>query len=255
MVCGRYVSTRKRRQLRTEFRVAHDVTEAELEPDYNVAPTKPVYAVIDGPADDEGSDELVRQLCVMRWGLVPFWAKSPTIGSRLINARAETVATKPAFRRAFERRRCLLPADGYYEWYASQDAGARRRKQPFYITSEDGRPLALAGLYDRWRDPAKPDNDSEVCLWTCTIVTTAAEEALSQLHDRMPVRLDPDHWEAWLDPRTPPGTIEGFLGGTSASRLRVHPVSTGVNDVRHNGPDLLKPLRDVPRARAAGEDY
>src|SRR5262250_166882 len=162
-MCGRYASARKRQDLLEEFRIDRDRVPVDLEPDYNVAPTKPVYAVLtrsrrepgEGGGPEAGADDVARELRTVRWGLVPFWAKDPSIGSRLINARAETVASKPAFRRAFTRRRCLLPADGYYEWQRpdgteSDSPGGKGKaaKQPYYIFREDGGPLAFAGLYE-----------------------------------------------------------------------------------------------------------
>ncbi len=165
-MCGRFASARKRQELLAEFDVQRDRVTDPLQPDYNVAPTKPVYAVLtrspkspEEPGDaenaDDGSPRAERQLRVVRWGLVPFWAKDASIGSRMINARAETVAEKPAFRRAFAKQRCLLPADGFYEWVTNDpktgDPDAPR-KQPYYIYREDGGVLAFAGLYERWHD-------------------------------------------------------------------------------------------------------
>ncbi|MGH3305320.1 MAG: SOS response-associated peptidase, partial [Streptosporangiaceae bacterium] len=178
-MCGRYASARKRIELLEEFGVQRDAVTEPLQPDFNVAPTKPVYAVLErpapadggpadlAPADAEGAgrEPVLRELRVMRWGLVPFWAKDPRIGSRMINARVETVAAKPAFRRAFAKRRCLLPADGYYEWQARRDAP----KQPVYISPRDGRSLAFAGLYELWRDPAVTSEDPAAWRWTATI--------------------------------------------------------------------------------------
>ncbi len=135
----------------------------------------------------------VRELRVVRWGLVPFWAKDTSIGSRLINARAETVATKPAFRRAFARHRCLLPADGFYEWEKSGDP-KHPRKQPYYIRREDGGVLAFAGLYELWRDKDQPEDDRDSWLWTATIITTRAEDEVGRIHDRMPMVIDPARW-------------------------------------------------------------
>ena len=132
----------------------------------------------------------------MRWGLVPFWAKDVKIGSRMINARAETVAEKPAFRRAFAQRRCLLPADGYYEW--QQLPG--EPKQPIYISRSDGQSLAFAGLYELWRDPEFQSGDDDAWLWTTTIITTSAPDELGMIHDRMPMIIDSGSWADWLDP-------------------------------------------------------
>ena len=189
-MCGRYASARKRIELLEEFGAQSDGVDEPLAPDYNVAPTKPVYAVL---TREE------RQLRIVRWGLVPFWAKDVKIGSRMINARAETVSEKPAFRRAFAQRRCLLPADGYYEWQASESGP----KQPIYISRSDGNSLAFAGLYELWRDPAVERDDPDAWLWTTTIITTSAPDELGHIHDRMPMIIDPAGWSDWLDPGQP----------------------------------------------------
>ncbi len=271
-MCGRYASARKRIELLEEFGVQSDRVAQPLAPDYNVAPTKPVYAVMtrqpgdrdgtrdgggDGPAAGGGLREVVppgqhseadgrgrevpveRQLRVVRWGLVPFWAKDVKIGSRMINARAETVAEKPAFRRAFAQRRCLLPADGYYEWQ-QEDGG---RKQPIYITRADGRPLAFAGLYELWRDASVPPDDADAWLWTTTVITTSAPDDLGHIHDRMPMVIDPASWGDWLDPASRDvSDVRSLLVPAVVSGLTTYPVSTAVNSVRNNGPELIEPL-------------
>jgi len=271
-MCGRYASARKRTELLEEFRVERDRVTEPLEPDYNVAPTKRVYAVVTrdaGPSASAGRGEggagapgalqpgVARELRVVRWGLVPFWAKDPKIGSRLINARAETVDSKPAFRHAFKRRRCLLPADGYYEWQrpdgtGGQDGpGARGgAKQPYFITSSDGGPLAFAGLYELWRDPARPDDDERAWLWTSTIITTSAADELGQIHDRMPMVIEPDRWRDWLDPAGDnPADLTALLAPAASGGLISYPVSTAVNSVRNNGPDLVERVEPVPPGR------
>jgi putative SOS response-associated peptidase YedK len=260
-MCGRYASARKRIELLEEFGVQSDRVEQPLAPDYNVAPTKAVYAVMtrqaDGPAaggglrgvvppdqhrETDGSGREVpvaRQLRVVRWGLVPFWAKDVKIGSRMINARAETVAEKPAFRRAFAQRRCLLPADGYYEWQ-QQDGGP---KQPIYITRADGRPLAFAGLYELWRDASVPPDDADAWLWTTTVITTSAPDDLGHIHDRMPMVIDPATRGEWLDPANRDASdLRSLLVPAVVSGLTTYPVSTAVNSVRNNGPELIEPL-------------
>ncbi len=239
-MCGRYASARKRIELLEEFSVQRDEVAEPLKPDYNVAPTKPVYAVVDRaerPADTEdkpdaghagGTGAIARELRVMRWGLVPFWAKDVRIGSRMINARAETVAEKPAFRRAFARRRCLLPADGYYEW--QQLPG--EPKQPIYISRSDGQSLAFAGLYELWRDPAFPSGDDDAWLWTTTIITTSAPDELGMIHDRMPMIIDPGSWSDWLSPaNTDVADLRALLTPAMVSDLTTWPVSTEVNSV------------------------
>jgi putative SOS response-associated peptidase YedK len=265
-MCGRFASARKRAELLEEFGVQRDRVTEPLRPDYNVAPTKPVYAVLARPArDGEGpggpprgggaaaggaDDPAVRELRVVRWGLVPFWAKDTSIGSRLINARAETVAEKPAFRRAFARHRCLLPADGYYEWVTSDPKTAepgRPRKQPYYIYRADGGGLAFAGLYERWHDKSVPEDHPAAWLWTATIITTRAEDEVGQIHDRMPMVIDPSRWADWLDPgMTSPGELHGLLAPAATAHLASHAVSTDVNSVRHNGPGLIEPLAGGP---------
>lgn len=209
-----------------------------LPPDYNVAPTKQVYTVVDRPTDDR---EFVRSLEVMKWGLVPSWAKDPGIGSRMINARLESVASKPAFRSAWRRRRALIPADGFYEWYTPQaHDGARPRKQPYFIHRNDGRPLAMAGIFEFWRSQeASPDAP---WLRTMAIVTTDSSGPMAHIHDRMPVLVDAQHWADWLDPTFPDDPMNLLEPARSATVLEAYPVSTAVNSVRHNGPELLDPL-------------
>jgi putative SOS response-associated peptidase YedK len=258
-MCGRYASTRKRIELLEEFSVQRDMVAEPLKPDYNVAPTKPVYAVLDraeraaaesvtangvdsrndaaraqsrGAAD--GSAE--RELRIVRWGLVPFWAKDVKIGSRMINARAETVAEKPAFRRAFAKRRCLLPADGYYEWQSVPGAA----KQPMYISRADGQSLAFAGLYELWRDPSVDRDDEDAWLWTATIITTRAPDELGMIHDRMPMIIDPAGWGDWLDPaNSDVADVRALLSPAAVGGLITYPVGTEVNSVRNNGPHLV----------------
>jgi putative SOS response-associated peptidase YedK len=240
-MCGRYASSRRPEDLAEEFEIDRatlpETVVQPLEPDFNVAPTKPVYAVVS--RDEE------RQLRVLRWGLVPFWAKDPAIGSRLINARMETVGEKPAFRQAFTRRRCLLPADGYFEWYPTQQKtkAGKPLKQPFFIRPKDDRPLAMAGLYEIWRDPTRDDDDPERFRWTCTVLTTTAEDEVGRIHDRMPMLVEPERYAAWLDPsQTDPDELKGLLVPASPGRLEAYPVRTLVNSVRNNGPELLEPL-------------
>ena len=221
-----------------------------MHPYYNVAPTKKVYAVVD-KAGDEGT---ARSLVIARWGLVPSWAKDPSIGSRMINARAETVAEKPAFRRALAKRRCLIPADGYYEWYlpTSPDApvgkGGKPLKQPFFIHPADGSSLAMAGLYEWWRDPTREDDDPQAWRLTCTVITTEASDAVGRIHDRMPMTIARADWATWLNPDEGADSAGGLLVPAMDGSLDAYPVSTLVNSVRNNGPELLEPLaaEDVP---------
>ncbi|NUW45069.1 SOS response-associated peptidase [Nonomuraea rhodomycinica] len=241
-MCGRYASARKKHELLEEFQVELDGDpDKELGPDYNVAPTKNVYAVLSRVPKEAG--RAVRQLRVVRWGLVPAWAKDPSIGSRMINARAETLAEKPSFRQAFAKRRCLLPADGYFEWMPVEGDDGKKRKQPYFIRPDDGGVLAMAGLYEFWKDPSRADDDPLKWLVTCTVITTDAEDELGRIHDRMPMMIEQDRWAEWLDPKlTDTESVSGLLVPASPGRLAAIPVSTDVNNVRNNGPDLIKPL-------------
>jgi putative SOS response-associated peptidase YedK len=253
-MCGRYASARSRIELLEEFSVQRDRVAEPLPPDYNVAPTKPVYAVLTRQPRGEGAtqDGAARELRVVRWGLVPSWAKDISIGSRMINARAETVSEKPAFRAAFARRRCLLPADGYYEWQAPP-AGTRGPKQPYFICRPDHGPLAFAGLYELWRDRERPKDDADAWLWTATIITTSAPDELGEIHDRMPMVIDPARWADWLDPaNTEVSDVHALLVPAAASGLTSYPVSLSVNSVRNNGPELVEAAEPVSPASADG---
>ncbi|HEX5018509.1 MAG TPA: SOS response-associated peptidase [Actinomycetes bacterium] len=252
-MCGRYASAKDPDALVEEFEVDESKVEEPLRPDYNVAPTKEVYAVLtrrNGDSDDEPtSGEAERQLRTLKWGLVPSWAKDPAIGSRMINARAETLAEKPAFRRPFTKRRCLLPADGYFEWYTPQGDNVERtakgkpKKQPFFIHRADGRSLAMAGLYEWWRDESREPDDPKAWLLSATIVTTDATDAVGRIHDRMPVVIDSSDWEKWLDPTfANRDEIEAMMRPALSTPLQAFPVTTQVNSVRNNGPELIAPL-------------
>lgn len=246
-MCGRYASSRSPEDLVEEFEVLESRIGEPLEPDYNVAPTKDVYAVVQRPPSRDSDEPARRQLRVLRWGLVPSWAKDRGIGSRLINARMETVAEKPAFKRAFAARRCLLPADGYFEWYPTTELTAKGapRKQPYFIRPRDHGTLAMAGLYEIWRDPALADDDPARFLWTCTVITTEAEDDLGAIHDRMPLMVEPQRWAQWLDPTAGGADSDELLDllvPAAPGRLEAHPVSVAVGNVRNNGPELLEPL-------------
>lgn len=249
-MCGRYASSRQPEDLIEEFEIRVPQIAAPLEPDYNVAPTKEVYAVLERPPKGEERPEPERQLRVLRWGLVPSWAKDVSIGNRMINARMETVAEKPAYRRAFAARRCLLPADGYFEWYATSELtrAGKPVKQPFFIRPRDGGVLAMAGLYEIWRDPARADDDPARFLWTSTIITTDAEDSLGHIHDRMPLMVEPDQWDQWLDPRVSGPDLLDLLRPAAPGGLDAFPVSRLVSNVANNGPALVEPLPldDVP---------
>lgn len=236
-MCGRYASSRRPDELIDEFdATAH--FDHDLEASWNVAPTDEVYAVMEHPKDEE------RQLRVVRWGLVPSWAKERAIGPRMINARLETLAEKPAFRKALAVRRCLVPADGYYEWYPTEelDAKGKARKQPFFIRPTDGGVLPMAGLYELWRDPAKADDAPDRWLWTCTVITTEATDELGMIHDRMPLMVERDRWDEWLDPAREGAALLDLLEPAAPGRLTAYPVSTAVGNVRNNGPELVAPL-------------
>jgi putative SOS response-associated peptidase YedK len=181
----------------------------------------------------------------MRWGLVPSWAKTPKIGSKMINARLETLTDKPAFRVAVARRRLVVPADGYYEW---QSIGGD--KVPYFL-HEPGRGLSFAGLYEMWRDPTRPPEDPDRWLWTYAIVTTTAPDALGHLHDRSPVVVPDDLVDAWLDPElTDPDRVRDLLAAMPEPRLVPHVVSRAVNSANNNGPELRLPAPETPAQQA-----
>lgn len=199
-MCGRYASSMSATAIVDEFEVEQSEVEQPLAPDFNVAPTKDVYAVLSRriPADTvdpldppDAASRTVRRLCVATWGLVPSWAKDARGGARLINARVETVAEKPAFRRAFAVRRCLLPADGYYEWLTEPGT---RSKQAYFIRPRDASVLAMAGIYELWRP-----EEGAPWLRTCAVITTDATDDLGQIHERMPMLVERESWAAWLD--------------------------------------------------------
>jgi putative SOS response-associated peptidase YedK len=244
-MCGRYASSRRPEDLVEEFEVQQNDVRERLEPDYNVAPTKDVYAVLSRPPSKDRSAPPVRRLRTLTWGLVPSWAKDPSIGNRMINARVETVAEKPAYRKAFASRRCLLPADGYYEWYTSDQKTKRGKplKQPFFIRPVETSTLAMAGLYEIWRDPDRDRDDDLAFRWTCTIITTTAEDSLGHIHDRMPMLVEPADYATWLDPGiSDAAQLSGLLVPAAPGKLEAYPVSTAVNDVKNNGAELVDPL-------------
>ena len=225
-MCGRFVSASPPDQIASYFDAAPP--EALLEPSYNVCPTNDVYAVL--------VDGGVRRLTALHWGLVPFWAKDPKIGSRMINARAETVMEKSAFKGAFKKRRCIIPADGFFEWKVQEGS---KKKQPMYIHRPDGEPYAFGGLWELRRPKDRPDEE----LRSCTIITGAPNERMAEIHERMPLILPPDRWADWLDPDLQDTDVIGqFLVPAPKSLIAFHPVSTEVNNVRNNGAELLAPV-------------
>ncbi|MEZ5260187.1 MAG: SOS response-associated peptidase [Acidimicrobiia bacterium] len=228
-MCGRFVSSSKADVLADYFS-AEPTPDVELAANYNVAPTSEVYVVYD--------DGTARRLDHVRWGLVPPWAKDLAVGARMINARAETVASKNAFRKAFAKRRCIVPADGFYEW---TKVPGHKRKQPWFIHRPDGEPYAFAGLWERWRPAADQP-------WTlsCTIITGAANDKMAELHDRMPIVLPPDRWSKWLDPAVEDTELLGSLLVPAPPELvAFHPVSTEVNKAGNQGPQLIEPVDTI----------
>ncbi|MHA7134022.1 SOS response-associated peptidase [Oerskovia turbata] len=245
-MCGRYASFRDAQDLADEFAIADLADDARLlPPSWNVAPTDPVRIVVERAAKDTG--EVRRSLRVARWGLVPSWAKDPSGGARMINARSESLLDKPAFAKPFAARRCLVPADGYFEWRrietppveGSTARKPRVAKQPFFIRPDDRAVAAFAGLYEFWRDPAKADDDPARWLVSTTIITTAAAPALASIHDRMPLTLAPDRWDAWLDPSVGKDEAAGLLVAPEV-RMEAQEVAPLVNSVANNGPELVR---------------
>jgi putative SOS response-associated peptidase YedK len=226
-VCGRFLSLSDPEQLAERFAV-DEVRAAPLGRRYNVAPTLEVYAVIEREAR--------RRLGTLRWGFVPYWVRELKGARQPINARIETIATSKMFADAFQRRRCLLPADGFYEW---QDRGDGRPKQPYLLADPDGAPLAFAGIWTVWRDPTVEDPEP---LFSTAIVTTEARGAMADLHERMPVVLPEQLWSDWLtaDADEAPHLLEAVTA-LGAPRLTATPISRRVNDVRNDGPELLEP--------------
>ncbi|MEU5417883.1 SOS response-associated peptidase [Streptomyces sp. NPDC020667] len=247
-MCGRYVSTRGQQDLADLFQATSWDPRESLAPNWNVAPTNNVWAVLDDPDPETG--EIVRRLRTLRWGLVPSWAKSLAVGAKMINARAETVAEKPAYRRAFAKRRCLLPADGFYEWVPVPAAGDKKPyKQPYFISPRDGQVMAMAGLYEFWRNFTVPaDDDPAAWVVSCTVLTTEATDDAGRIHPRMPLTVPPDDWDSWLDPaHQDPAELRDLLDAPAAGHLDARAVSRAVNSVRNNGRQLLDPPEESPR--------
>jgi putative SOS response-associated peptidase YedK len=265
-MCGRYAASARPEDLVEEFEVEEDRTAEPARsvlarpqdppprtPDYNMAPTKQAPVVLTrAPRQATGETSAeppapVRQLRLLTWGLVPSWAKDVKVGQRMANARAESVLDKPSYARAAKARRCLVPAEGYYEWQVSPtatDAKGKPRKQPFFIHRADGQPLAIAGLYEFWRDKAVADpDDPDAWLTTFTVITTDADPGLDRIHDRQPLILEREDWDRWLDPTlTDEDTVRELLAFHQPGRLDAYPISTAVNATRNNGPDLLRPV-------------
>jgi putative SOS response-associated peptidase YedK len=226
-MCGRFTLRTPASVLIEEFQLAGC---PQLQARFNIAPTQLVAAVRVSP--DAGE----RQLAMLRWGLVPSWAKDPSLGNRMINARAETVAEKPSFRPAFKQRRCLVVADGYYEW---KKVGSK--KQPYYFRVRQRDVFAFAGLWEVWRGGEDTDD-----LESCTVITTDANELARSVHDRMPVILDPEDYDLWLDPHAQDRErIEPLLRPYDASQMTADPVSTYVNSVRHDDEQCIEVQREL----------
>lgn len=247
-MCGRYVMAKATADLVEAFQVTQ-AEGAEVVPSWNVAPTNNARIVTERFSsrrnDDGGAGgpepETVRRLATAKWGLLPVWSKDPRQGARMINARRETVLEKPAFRKAAVKRRALVPADGYYEW---EKAGGT--KIPTYLYSAEQDPLAFAGLYEFWPDPALPEDHEHKWLMTFTIITTAATDALGHIHDRTPLIIPPDLYPDWLDPQNHDRTgVQQLLDAIPEPVLTPRVVSTEVNSVRNNGPDLISPVNEA----------
>ncbi len=238
-MCGRYTLTDPGEELIRHFQLPG--LPDNYQPRYNIAPTQQVLAIIDNGGRRAGT---------LRWGLIPSWAKDPSIGQRMINARAETIAEKPSFRTAFRRRRCLIPADGFYEWQQ-----VNGRKQPVRIVRREGGVFAFAGLWESWRPPvsgaggqhsdATAEGDPADVIYTCTIITTEANDTLRPIHHRMPVILPPEAYDLWLDRDIDDAeALLPLLRPRPDDELVAYPVSTVVNNARNDTPDCIEPITD-----------
>lgn len=232
-MCGRYIQVSSPTLLVDRFDVDEVVIDETPDADYNVAPRKEVLTIVQRGLNDpetagQGGTRVLEQ---MRWGLVPSWAKDVKIGDRMINARAESLTEKAAFKTAFRKRRCIIPADGFYEWQRL----AGKKKQPMFIHRRDGEPIAFAGLWEVWKaEPEAP------WLLTCAIVTTRANATMEPIHDRMPVMLPESGWDTWLDVRVDErAVLDPLLEPAPDADIEVWPVSTMVNSAAHNGPELV----------------
>jgi putative SOS response-associated peptidase YedK len=243
-MCGRYVNVASSADLTEEFDVEEVVGE-DPGPSWNVAPTDPVRVIVERPPREaETPAATTRQIRTVSWGLVPNWSKDRKGGAKMINARIETVTSKPAFKTAAARRRCLIPALGYYEWRKT-DHG----KVPYFLHEPDGHLLAMAGLYELWRDPEKDKEDPDRWLWTCTIITQQATDLLGVIHDRNPVVVPPDLRAAWLDCSSDDAaTAQRVLDQLPEARLDPYVVGAAVGNVRNNGPELIEPVDLALRA-------
>ncbi len=225
-MCGRYTLSQSAEAIAKSFDIFDIQDIPSLKPQYNIAPTQAVLAVL------QNQESHKRQLQRFRWGLIPSWAKDASMGAKLINARAETVAEKPSFRAAFKRRRCLVVADGFYEWQRQEG-----KKQPFYFQLQDKQPFAFAGLWEHWQPPEGEE------ITSCTILTTNANELMQPIHDRIPVILQPEDYDLWLDVQLQdPEMLKPLLQSFPAEAMTAYPVSTVVNNARNNTPECIVPL-------------
>lgn len=223
-MCGRFVGFRPLEELMDYFPI--DLADADVTENFNVAPSQEVLSIV--RQDDQ--NHLVR----LNWGLVPFWAKDSSIGTRMINARSETAANKPSFRTAFRKRRCLILADGFYEW-----TGDKGNKQPMFLTLPDDNPFAFAGLWETWEDKGK----EESLYRSCTILTREASESVRPIHHRMPVILKPDVYGDWIDPVNQNATsIQEIIENQIYTELKAVPVSKQVNSAKNNKADNIRPV-------------
>ena len=238
-MCGRYTSTTSPALLAEQFVVDDVALDDDVEPRWNVAPTLPVLAVA------ESRSRGTRRLGTFRWGLVPSWAADLSVGSRMINARAETVATKPAYAESLRRRRCIIPADAFYEWKVTENGP----RQPYAIAAVDGTPMAFAGLWAAWRDPNGADNP---WIRTCVIITTTANHRLAPLHERMPVVLPSSVWDEWLDvDNEDTEQLRRLLVPAPSESLHFWPVSTLVNKATNEGPELIEAVEPEPPSESS----
>jgi putative SOS response-associated peptidase YedK len=244
-MCGRYIQVSSPTLLVEHFDVDEVAIAEAPEADYNVAPRKEVLTIVQRGLDDPESTAGggTRVLEQMRWGLVPSWSDSMKIGDRLINARAESLAEKSAFKTAYRKRRCIMPADGFFEW---QRVAGTKQKQPMFIHRRDGEPIAFAGLWEVWKDRDEVDAP---WLLSCAIVTTRANTTMAPIHDRMPVILTEDSWDRWLDVRIHErASLEALLEPVRDDLIETWPVSAMVNRADNNGPELVERVEPEPPA-------
>lgn len=244
-MCGRYASSRSPGDLVLEFEVEENDLEEDEPARYNIAPTDTVPVVLERLVESKSESTVTRRLRPLTWGLVPAWSKDRSGAARMINARAESLLDKSAYRKAALTRRCLVPADGWYEWQVSpseRDQKGKPRKQPFFLHPMDGGGLAFAGIYEFWRDWSQEADHPGAWLVTFSVLTTAAEPGLDVIHDRMPLVLPSDRWNDWLDPRLRgPDDVRALIEPPPPGRFAAVPVTTRVNSVRNDGPELLAP--------------